>query len=154
MAIQVRKESPDSPDAQQLIRELTEYLTPLSPPESQHGYSVDKLVQRGVHFFVIRVDGEPAACGGIEFFGDEYAEVKRMYVRPAFRRQGLAKLVLDTLVEFAREQGIPLLRLETGSFMQPAVKLYESYGFRHIEAFGEYKPDPLSSFLELTLIYN
>ncbi len=151
MATVVSPEAPDSPDARVLIDELTAYLTPLSPPESQHGYDIQKLLERMVDFFVVRIDEVPAACGGIEFFGDEYAEVKRMYVRPQFRGQGLGKLILDTLVAHARERNTPLLRLETGTYMTPAVKLYKSYGFYRIKNFGDYWDDPLSTFFELKL---
>jgi ribosomal protein S18 acetylase RimI-like enzyme len=151
MATVVSKESPDSPDALALIGELTAYLTPLSPPESQHGYDIQKLLERKVDFFVVRVDDMPAACGGIEFFSDEYAEVKRMYVRPQFRGQGLGRLLLDKLVAHANERKTPLLRLETGTYMIPAIKLYESYGFYRIKHFGEYWDDPLSTFFELKL---
>jgi putative acetyltransferase len=151
MATAVSREAPDSPDARVLIDELTAYLTPLSPPESQHGYDIKKLIERKVDFFVVRVENVPAACGGIEFFGDEYAEVKRMYVRPQFRGRGLGKLILDNLVAYAKERGMPLLRLETGTYMTPAVRLYESYGFYRIKHFGEYWDDPLSTFFELKL---
>lgn len=151
MATVVTQEAPDSSDARVLIDELTAYLTPLSPPESQHGYDIDKLLQRKVNFFVVRIDDEPAACGGIEFFGNEYAEVKRMYVRPQYRGQGLGHLILDTLVAHAKEHKVPLLRLETGTYMAPAVKLYEGYGFHRIKNFGEYWDDPLSTFFELKL---
>jgi putative acetyltransferase len=151
MATVVSKEAPDSPDARVLIGELTAYLKPLSPPESQHGYDIEKLLERKVDFFVLRVDDALAACGGIEFFGDEYAEVKRMYVRPQFRGQGLGRLILDTLVGHAEERNIPLLRLETGTYMTSAVKLYEGYGFYRIKHFGEYWDDPLSTFFELKL---
>lgn len=141
-------ERPDSPDAHLLIDELTEYLTPLSPPESRHGYDIEKLLARNVDFFVVRVEGEAAGCGGIEFFGNEYGEIKRMYVRPRFRGLGLGKLIVNHLVDHARGYGLPLVRLETGTKFADAVGLYESVGFYRIPPFGEYKPDPLSTFFE------
>jgi GNAT superfamily N-acetyltransferase len=151
MTIVITQEAPDSPDARVLIEELTAYLTPLSPPESQHGYTIEKLLKRGVTFFVAREGDEPVGCGGIEFFGRDYAEVKRMYVRPAQRGKGIGKLILNKLSEHARAHRIPLLRLETGSFMADANGLYEGYGFQRIPAFGEYRDDPLSNFYELKL---
>lgn len=148
MSVIITSERPDSADARLLIEELTAYLTPLSPPESQHGYSIEKLLARNVDFFVVRVDGRPAACGGIEFFGSEYGEIKRMYVRPEFRGQGLGKLIVEHLAEHARSLGIALLRLETGTMMLDAVGLYERAGFERIPPFGNYKADPLSTFFE------
>jgi GNAT superfamily N-acetyltransferase len=55
------------------------------PPESRHGFSVERLIKDGVAFFVLRVDGAPAGCGGIKLFGRELGELKRMYVRPESR---------------------------------------------------------------------
>ena len=132
--------------------ELEADLEPLYPSESRHGYAVEKLIAQGVAFFVIRHDGEPAGCGGVQLFGTEYGELKRMYVRPQFRGLGLAKAMLTHLAEYARDRGIGLLRLETGIHQHAAIGLYEREGFRPIPPFGEYKDDPLSRFYEKQIL--
>jgi len=131
-----------------LIEELESHLASLYPSESRHGYSVDKLLREGVAFFVVREDGVPAGCGGVQLYGTEYGELKRMYVRPQFRGLGLGKLMLEHLTGYAREHGVGLLRLETGIYQREAIGLYEGFGFHQIPPFGEYKEDPLSLFLE------
>jgi putative acetyltransferase len=141
-------ERPDTPDAMMLIAELESYLVPLYPDESRHGYDVEKLLRERVAFFVMRQDDEPAGCGGVQLFGKEYGELKRMYVRPPFRGLGLGKLLLDHLTGYARRQGVGLLRLETRIHQKEAIGLYEGAGFRRIPPFGPYKEDPLSVFLE------
>jgi ribosomal protein S18 acetylase RimI-like enzyme len=141
-------ERPDTADAMLLISELEAQLEPLYPKTSRHGYSVEKLMQQGVAFFVTRHSGVVAGCGGIELFGTEYGEIKRMYVRPQFRGLGLARLMLDHLAAYARERGIPLLRLETGIHQKAAISLYEGAGFQRIPPFGAYQEDPLSRFYE------
>jgi putative acetyltransferase len=78
-------ESPDTADARALIAELDAYLIPLYPIEDHYGYSIEKLLEEEVAFFVIRQDGMAVGCGGIKLFGTAYGEIKRMYVRPAFR---------------------------------------------------------------------
>src|SRR5512144_1716861 len=78
-------ERPDTPDAQMLIAELEAHLDPYYPKTSRHGYSVEKLVQQGVAFFVTRHNDVAAGCGGVQFFGTDYGEIKRMFVRPQFR---------------------------------------------------------------------
>ena len=147
----ITAESPDSPDAKALIDELDAYLVPLYPIESHHGYSVEKLIAEGVAFFLIRDNGTPAGCGGIQLFGTEYGEVKRMYVRPQFRGLGFAKLMLDHLENYARNRGVRILRLETGIHQTASIGLYERMGFRSVPPFGNYKEDPLSRFYEKRL---
>jgi ribosomal protein S18 acetylase RimI-like enzyme len=141
-------ERPDTEDARALISELEAELEPLYPSESRHGYAVEKLIAQGVAFFVIRHDGTPAGCGGIQLFGSEYGELKRMYVRPQFRGLGLARAMVDRLTDHARKHGVGLLRLETGIHQRAAIGLYERLGFRGIPPFGEYKEDPLSRLYE------
>lgn len=148
MPINIVKERPDTPDAIKLIEELENTLAPLYPDESRHGYSVDKLIEQGVRFFIVRKDGIPVACGGLQFFGTDYAELKRMYVRPDYRGQGLARQLLNHLAEYSRENGITLLRLETGIHQIEALRLYEKWDFSRISPFGDYAEDPNSIFME------
>ncbi|MDX1414983.1 MAG: GNAT family N-acetyltransferase [Candidatus Promineifilaceae bacterium] len=151
MAFTLTKERPDSADARLLIEELEALLDPLYAQESRHGYSVDKLLREKVVFFVVHHHVTPAACCGIQFFGQKYGELKRMYVRPQFRGQGLGRLMLNHLAEFARQSNVSVLRLETGIYQTEAIGLYETYGFRRIEPFGSYRPDPMSLFFELEI---
>jgi GNAT superfamily N-acetyltransferase len=151
MSISITPERPDTPDASALIAELEAHLAPLYPRTSRHGYSIEKLLAEGVAFFLIRADAVPAGCGGVQLFGTEYGEIKRMYVRPPFRGLGLAKQMLDYLADYARRRGVSLLRLETGIHQKAAIALYERMGFQSIPPFGEYQPDPLSRFYEKRL---
>lgn len=148
MPVFITNERPDAEAARELIAELEAHLSPLYPAESRHGYSVAKLLSEGVAFFVIRHDGVPAGCGGIQLLGSEYGELKRMYVRPRFRGLGLGKLMLEHLATYAREHGVRLLRLETGIHQVEAIGLYERMGFERIGPFGPYREDPLSRFYE------
>lgn len=148
MAVTINQERPDTPDAIALIDELEAFLSPLYPRESRHGYSVEKLLAQGVAFFVIRDNGAPVGCGGIQLRGKEYGELKRMYVRPKHRGSGYAKVMLNHLADYARNRGVTLLRLETGIHQTAAIGLYERAGFQSVPPFGEYKPDPLSKFYE------
>lgn len=146
-------ERPDTADARMLIAELETQLAPFYPAISRHGYSVEKLIRQGVAFFVARQAGIPAGCGGVQFYGTEYGEVKRMFVRPQFRGLGLAKLMLEHLEQYTREHHIHLLRLETGIHQTEAIGLYKRMGFKNIPPFGEYVEDPLSRFFEKNLEY-
>jgi putative acetyltransferase len=151
MASVITAERPDSADAVALIAELETHLAGLYPSESRHGYSVEKLIAQGVAFYLLRADGVPAGCGGIQLFGTDYGELKRMYVRPPFRGSGFGELLLDRLEHHAREHGVFLVRLETGIHQTAAIRLYERKGFQRIPPFGDYFEDPLSLCYEKRL---
>src|SRR5262245_55917034 len=98
MSTIIAPERPDTADARTLIAELEGELERLSLRESRHGYSVEQLLDEAVAFFLIRRNGLPAGCGGIKLVNTEYAELKRMYVRPQYRSIGLGRLMLDDLM--------------------------------------------------------
>jgi len=148
MALTIVAERPDTLDSQTLIGELDDHLDQLYPPDSRHGFNPDKLIREGVEFFVMRYNGELVGCGGVKLFAGDYAEVKRMYVRPTYRGMGFAKRMLERLEEVACQRQLPLLRLETGIYQIEAIGLYKRMGFERIGPFGEYILDPLSIFYE------
>jgi putative acetyltransferase len=149
MSVNIVEERPDAHDALKLLSELDEalWLHPY-PPQSRHAFTVEKLLREQVAFFVARLNREPVACGGLKLFDSEYGEVKRMYVRPAFRGRGLGKAVLNYLADYAQQRKVNILRLETGIYQIEAIGLYESWGFKRRPPFGEYKVDPLSVYFE------
>jgi GNAT superfamily N-acetyltransferase len=151
MSVIIARERPDTPDAISLITELEAHLEPLYPRESRHGFSIEKLLAKDVVFFLLRADGTPAGCGGIQLVSSEYGEIKRMYVHPQFRGSGFGKLMLNHLADYARSQDITLLRLETGIHQREAIRLYERMGFYRIPPFGPYTNDPLSRCYEKQL---
>ena len=154
-AVTVTRERPDTADAAALIEQLEAHLAARYPDESRHGFTIQRLLDTDVHFFVLRVDGEAMGCGGILFVDGEddvpYAELKRMYVRPAAWGRGYGRRILEQLTGHAREAGITVLRLETGIDQAQAIGLYESMGFRRCPPFGPYRDDPLSPCYELRL---
>jgi ribosomal protein S18 acetylase RimI-like enzyme len=151
MTTLITPERPDTPEAMALIAELEAQLATFYPVESRHGFSVERLLAESVAFCVLRVDGQPAGCGGIKLFGRDYGELKRMYVRPQFRGAGFGQMLIDHLAAHARANGVRRLRLETGIHQAAAIKLYESAGFRRIPPFPPYQPDPLSLCFEKLL---
>ena len=152
MSVVITPERPDSADAVALIAELDAHLNPLYPPEGRHGFSIAKLIAQSVAFFVVRANDTPAGCGGIQLLGTEYGELKRMYVRPAFRGLGYGKLLLDHLSDYARAHGVGVLRLETGIHQAAAIRLYERSGFQRIPPFGDYVEAPLSLCYEKRIV--
>jgi putative acetyltransferase len=150
-SIRIEKERPDSETARALIDELESVLQPLYPSESRHGFSSEKLIKEEVAFFVLRVDGVAAGCGGVKLFGRKYGELKRIFVRPGYRGGGLSKIMMKYLEDYSSEHGCYTLKLETGIHQLEAIGLYEKLGYRRTGPFGEYKQDPLSVYFEKKL---
>jgi len=145
--MQITLESPDQADVIQLIAELDAYQDTLYPPESRHALDLASLKQANVLFAVARdASARAIGCGAI-VLGPEYGEVKRMYVHPQGRGQGIARRLLGLLEAHAKAKGCTMLTLETGPRQPEALAFYESRGFSRTGPFGEYWDDPLSVFM-------
>jgi len=105
----------------------------------------------GIEFVAGFVDGRPVGCGALQPLGAGVGELKRMYVRPAYRRKGLSRLILAALEELAMERGYHTLRLETGRYLAPALRLYRGAGYQPIPLFGQYVGNPRSVCFEKSL---
>lgn len=134
-----------------LIGELDAALGAMYAPHQRHGLRLEHLFQPHLRFFLARLDGAAAGCGGVALF-DDYAEVKRMYTRPAARGHGVAKALLHRIETEARASGKPLLRLETGDRLAAAIGLYERTGFRRRGPFGPYSMMPAAN-IETSLFF-
>jgi putative acetyltransferase len=151
MDITIERARAPTPEVRQLVAELDRVLAAAYTPDQRHGLRIEELLRPEIRFFIARCDGEPAGCGGVALLGD-YAEVKRMYSRPAMRGRGVGKALLARLEAAAREAGIAVLRLETGTHQAAALALYERCGFRRCGPFGHYEGLPPHR-IEMSLFY-
>lgn len=141
-------ESPDQPEVIALIAELDAYQDTLYPPESRHYLDLASLKQSNVFFAVARDStGHAIGCGAVVLY-PEFGEIKRMYVSPRGRGQGIAKKLLALLESQAIGAGRRLLTLETGPYQPEALALYASAGYERRGTFGDYANDPLSVFMQ------
>jgi putative acetyltransferase len=155
MTIAVERVIEPTPELTDLIAELDQTLGANYEPHQRHGISLAQIFEPHVRFFVARLDGVAMSCGGVALF-DDYAEVKRMYTRPAARGRGLARAILAQIDTEALASGKVVLRLETGPHQHEAIGLYKSIGFKSSTAFGPYADMPahhieMSLFFEKTL---
>jgi len=151
MDIIIEPATAPTPDVVELLTQLDAVLTGPYAADQRHALSLEKLFQPDVRFFVARVDGAAVACGGVGFY-DGYAELKRMYSKPAVRGRGVAKALLRRLEAEARAAGATLLRIETGVYQEEALRFYEGAGFRRCGPFGPYAAMPPRA-IELSMFY-
>ena len=100
------------------------------------------------------VDGELAGCGALRRFADaddaNACEMKRLYVRPAYRRFGLGRLLAQALLDEARRAGYSAMLLDTLDDMEAARELYASLGFVEIAPYY-FNPIPGAHYLKAEL---
>jgi putative acetyltransferase len=102
-------------------------------------------------YLAVVVNGGVVACGGWQALEPGVAEIKRMFVRPAFRGRGIARQLIVALEEEALAADRPIIRLETGSYLPAALALYRSAGYLPIPVYGEYVGNPFSVCFEKRL---
>ena len=150
--IAVTREDPRKADVAAMVHDLDRMFHALYPAESNHLVDIATLASDDVHFFVARRSGEALGCGALWHRDPAYGEVKRVYVRPEARGLKLSRLILERLEQDAREHGLALIRLETGTLQPEALGLFARAGFVRCAAFADYPPDdPYSVYMEKRL---
>jgi putative acetyltransferase len=125
----------------------------LSPPESVHALDLEALRQHDVTFWSAWRGDELLGCGALKEIDAAHGEIKSMRTAAAHRREGVARAILQHIMDEARRRAYARLSLETGSMQAfaPARRLYESFGFAYCPPFAGYRPDPNSVFLTRSL---
>jgi len=142
----IRRESIESRAALDLINELNAELAHRYPEtRADHFRLTPAEVEPGTGAFLIaRVDQLPVGCGAISRIDHATAEIKRMYVLPKYRRQGVGAALLERLQQMARELPVSRLVLENGARQPESQGLFAKFGFAAAPPFGEYGASPLS----------
>jgi GNAT superfamily N-acetyltransferase len=139
------------PDAQLLVEAVQqEYVVRYGGRDDTPVHSSELAPPWG-GFYVGYRDALPVTTGAWRFRDDvsrlgstRAAEVKRMYVAPSARRQGLAQLMLAHLEAEALAAGADVMILETGTVQPEAMAMYEAAGYERVEPFGHYRDEPLN----------
>jgi hypothetical protein len=153
MSFQITLENPHHPICLELIAELSAELARLYGDDGgEHAFSLEDALHSRAAFVVAWLDGKPVGCGALRPMADEtIAEIKRMYVKPSVRGQGISKHLIFKLEALAREFGYRAIWLETGILQPEAIGLYESAGYHRMGCYGQYTDNPLSLCFEKML---
>ncbi len=133
----------------ELIGDHLQSMTLHSPPESIHALDLEKLRKPDITFWSAWEGTELLGCAALKELDPHHGEVKSMKTSPKHLRKGVAKQLLEHLIEEAKRRGYKRISLETGSMeaFEAAKTLYTKFGFTYCEPFADYKEDPNSVFM-------
>lgn len=127
----------ENPDFRALVQLLDQDLAERDGAE--HGYYAQfNTIASLQHVVVAYQASEPVGCGAFKPFEADSVEIKRMYVRPTHRQQGIAQAVLAELERWAAELGYTACVLETGKRQPEAIALYRRCGYALTPNYGQY----------------
>lgn len=115
------------------VRSSLHDLTPFTPP-------------KGI-YYLIELNDKVVGMGALRKLRENLCEIKRMYIRPDYRGRGYGKILMQILLEKAKEYNYLLVRLDTGRFMASAQGLYRLVGFQERKEYLESEvPEEMKPF--------
>ena len=136
--LQLIRTDSEHPDFRELVAELDKELR-IRDGEDHAFYAQFNKIAAIRHAVVAFEDGKPVGCGAVREYGEQVAEVKRMFVAPQHRGKGIAGRILDELENWARELSYTGCILETGQNQPEAIALYKKSGYHIIPNYGQYE---------------
>ena len=136
-----------------LLTEHHRQMQMYSPAESIHALNQAQFYDPALTFWGAWEGDNLAACGALKQLSETAGEIKAMRTDTHYIRQGLAGKILEFIITEAKSRHYQTLGLETGAHeaFLPAIRLYQKYGFKQCEPFGNYQLDPYSRFYNLSL---
>jgi len=136
--IQLKRTDSENADFKELVRSLDTYLAVMDGEDHAFYAQFNKIDK--IAFVVVAYENDkPVGCGAIKEYLQDTMEVKRMYVAPEGRGQGIATEILSELEKWALEMSYFRCVLETGKKQPDAIALYKKKGYRLIPNYGQYK---------------
>jgi GNAT superfamily N-acetyltransferase len=140
---------PDDPDVDRFVAALLAELAVRYDEEDPDTIAPTDPGARWV--LLVDDDGARIGCGAVQRLAKsvpgapaDHGEIKRVYVVPEARGRGLSRLLMDGLLELARDAGYTWMQLETGDVQPEAIGLYETSGWTRVPNYGQYVEDPRS----------
>lgn len=123
--------------------ELQNYDEELEHLEKKYGLPDGRLYLAFYH-------GELAGCIGLRKIDEWNCEMKRLYVRPAFRGKRIGSKLVQQIIKDAKEIGYSYMLLDTLPFLKSAINMYETIGFYEIPSYND-SPMTTSIYMKLDL---
>ncbi len=141
------------PEIAALLTEHLRELNTTSPPESMHALDLAGLRKPHITFWSMWDNDNLVGCCALKQLDAHSGEIKSMRTAAAYRRRGLAAQLLQHVIDQAKQRGYQRLSLETGSmeYFAAARQLYERFGFTYCSPFADYREDPYSVYMTLSL---
>lgn len=141
------------PEVVALVEYHLRSMHEISPPDSVFALDLSGLKHPDVTFWTAWDGEDLLGMGGLKQLDAEHGEIKSMRTAPSAVRRGVARVMLDHILQEARARGYRRLSLETGSNapFAPAWALYERAGFAPCRPFGPYKDIRFSRYFSIDL---
>jgi GNAT superfamily N-acetyltransferase len=135
--VRIVKTGASNKDFLELVKALDAYLA-ITDGDDHAFYDQYNKLDKIKHILVAYKEGIAIGCGAIKVFNREAVEIKRMYLKPAYRGAGIAEKIIQELENWTKELGYKKCILETGERQVEAVKFYHKVGYKRAENYGQY----------------
>jgi putative acetyltransferase len=149
--VEIKIDDLTGPEVAELVGEHLQGMSLNSPPESIHALNLEGLKKPEITFWSVWEGKELVGCGALKELDGQHGEIKSMRTSASHLRKGIARRMLQHIIEEAKRRGYRQLSLETGSMdaFEPARRLYASFGFQYCRPFSDYTEDPNSVFMTI-----
>lgn len=151
--LHIAPDEPTRPDVRTLLQAHLRFAHTFTEHGDVYALDVEALLEPSIRFFSARREGRLLAVAALSRLDAGHVELKSMHTAAPARGQGVARALLEYLLEFARGQGYERMSLETGSMeaFEPARRLYRNLGFTPCDPLPHYPPSSLSCFMSRPL---
>jgi GNAT superfamily N-acetyltransferase len=136
--LEIIRTSSDNADFIEMVVLLDKDLQ-IRDGEDHAFYAQFNKMTKVTHAIVAYIEGKPAGTGALREYSSEKAEIKRMFVKPEYRRQGIAAQILSEVEIWAKELNYSTCILETGKNQPEAIAMYQKAGYIIIPNYGQYQ---------------
>ena len=136
--LSIKRTDSDDDDFRELVKALDKDLS-IRDGEDHTFYAQFNKIDKIKHAVVAYNGDEPVGCGAVKEYSTDTMEVKRMYVPPQKRGQGIASIILNELEKWSKELNYKNCILETGKKQPEAIELYKKNRYTIIPNYGQYE---------------